>query len=159
MRDSGYWQDLPKVKELRYTSYTDNNAQTTALANGESEWSFVFIPNYKTVFIDKDPANHKVWAPAGAGHPRPVHQHHQGKPFDNPALRRAMNMVINRDDIFNTGRGRLLPPAGEQRDRSAQPRPATRSSRRSTRARTTRSTSRAPRRCSPAPASSSTATR
>ena len=40
-----YWQDLPKVKELRYTSYNDNNAQTTALANGASEWSFVFIPN------------------------------------------------------------------------------------------------------------------
>ncbi|MFI2652466.1 ABC transporter substrate-binding protein, partial [Micromonospora fulviviridis] len=47
VRDKGYWQDLPKVKELRYTSYTDNSAQTTALANGESEWSFVFIPNYQ----------------------------------------------------------------------------------------------------------------
>ena len=59
-RASGYWQDPPQVKELRYTSYTDNNAQTTALANGESEWSFVFIPNYKTVFVDKDPEHHKV---------------------------------------------------------------------------------------------------
>src|SRR5205085_7426850 len=37
VRTSGYWQTLPQVKELRYTSYTDNNAQTTALANGESE--------------------------------------------------------------------------------------------------------------------------
>ena len=45
-----YWQDLPKVKELRYTSYNDNNAQTTALANGASEWSFVFVPNVKAVY-------------------------------------------------------------------------------------------------------------
>lgn len=99
LRDGGYWQDLPKVKELRYTSYNDNNAQTTALANGESEWSFVFIPNYQTVFVAKDPEHNKVWAAPALG----VHGlwiNTTRKPFDNPALRRAMNMVINRNDIF-----------------------------------------------------------
>ena len=99
VRTGGYWQDLPQVKELRYTSYTDNNAQTTALANGESEWSFVFIPNYKTVFVDKDPANHKVWAPPVLGI-HGLYINTTKKPFDNPALRKAMNMVINREDIF-----------------------------------------------------------
>src|SRR5437868_5757189 len=58
LRDS-YWQPLPKVGELRYTSYNDNNAQTTALATGAAEWSFVFIPNYKAVFTSKDPAHYK----------------------------------------------------------------------------------------------------
>jgi peptide/nickel transport system substrate-binding protein len=101
LRDK-YWQDLPKVKELRYTSYNDNNAQTTALANGAAEWSFVFIPNYKAVYVDKDPANHKLWFPANLG----IHGlwiNTTKKPFDNPALRRAMNLVINRDDIFQQG--------------------------------------------------------
>jgi peptide/nickel transport system substrate-binding protein len=96
---SEYWQELPKVKELRYTSYNDNNAQTTALANGASEWSFVFVPNVKTVFQAKDEKNHKVWAPGTLG----IHGlwiNTTVKPFDNPALRRAMNLVINRDDIF-----------------------------------------------------------
>ncbi len=96
-----YWQELPAVKELRYTSYNDNNAQTTALANGESEWSYVFIPN-KEVFTGKDPKNHKIYFP-------PVLAIHglwlntEKKPFDDPALRRAMNKVINRDDIFLQG--------------------------------------------------------
>ncbi|WP_320069100.1 ABC transporter substrate-binding protein [Micromonospora sp. RTGN7] len=99
LRPGGYWQDPPKIKELRYTSYTDNNAQTTALANGESEWSFVFIPNVKTVFVGKDPANHKVWAPPVLGI-HGLYVNTTRKPFDNPALRRAMNMVINREDIF-----------------------------------------------------------
>jgi peptide/nickel transport system substrate-binding protein len=99
VRDSGYWQPLPAVKELRYTSYTDNNAQTTALANGESEWSFVFIPNYKTVFVDKDPQNHKVWAPPVLGI-HGLYINTTKKPFDNPVLRRAMNMAVNREDIF-----------------------------------------------------------
>jgi peptide/nickel transport system substrate-binding protein len=100
LRDKGYWQDLPKVKELRYTSYTDNNAQTTALAAGENEWSFVFIPNHKTVFLAKDPANYKVWAPAVLGI-HGVYINTTKKPFDDPKLRQAMSMVVNRADIFN----------------------------------------------------------
>src|SRR6185437_12783918 len=37
VRDS-YWQPLPQIAELQYTSYQDNNAETQALANGEAEW-------------------------------------------------------------------------------------------------------------------------
>jgi len=99
-RTEGYWQDLPQVKELRYTSYTDNNAQTTALSDGSNEWSFVFIPNYKTVFIDKDPAHYKVWAPPVLGI-HGLYINTTKAPFDNVALRRAMSMVVNREDIFN----------------------------------------------------------
>ncbi|MBP2350584.1 peptide/nickel transport system substrate-binding protein [Kribbella aluminosa] len=111
LRDS-YWQDLPKVKELRYTSYNDNNAQTTALANGSSEWSFVFVPNVKAVYQDKDPKNHKLWFPANLG----IHGlwiNTTKKPFDNPALRRAMNLVINRDDIFQQGEAGYFYPKVE----------------------------------------------
>ncbi len=109
VRDSGYWQDLPKVKELRFTSYTDNSAQTTALANGESEWSFVFIPNYQAVFVDKDPAHHKVWAPPVLGI-HGLYVNTTKKPFDDPVLRRAMNMVIDREDIFNTAEAGYFHP-------------------------------------------------
>ena len=111
LRDS-YWQDLPKVKELRYTSYNDNNAQTTALANGSSEWSFVFVPNVKAVYQDKDPKNHKLWFPANLG----IHGlwiNTTRKPFDNPALRRAMDKVINRDDIFQQGEAGYFYPKVE----------------------------------------------
>ncbi|HZX05448.1 ABC transporter substrate-binding protein [Kribbella sp.] len=111
LRDS-YWQDLPKVKELRYTSYNDNNAQTTALANGSSEWSFVFVPNVKAVYQSKDPKNNKLWFPANLG----IHGlwiNTTRKPFDNPALRRAMNLVINRDDIFNQGEAGYFYPKVE----------------------------------------------
>jgi peptide/nickel transport system substrate-binding protein len=101
-RRDTYWQDQPQVKELRYTSYNDNNAQTTALANGSSEWAFTFVSNYQTVYVNKDPQHHKLWFPPVLG----VHGlflNTQLKPFDNPALRRAMNMVINRADIFKQG--------------------------------------------------------
>ena len=101
VRDS-YWQELPKVKEVRYTSYSDNNAQTTALATGAAEWSFVFIPNYEAVYTSKDPEHYKLWFPPVLG----IHGlwfNTKVTPWDNPALRRAVNMVINRDDIFTQG--------------------------------------------------------
>ncbi|USX52902.1 ABC transporter substrate-binding protein [Lentzea sp. HUAS12] len=97
-----YWQELPKVKELRYTSYSDNNAQTNALATGAAEWSFVFIPNYQAAYTGKDPQNHKLWFPPVLG----VHGlwfNTKAKLWDDPALRRAANMVVNRDDIFMQG--------------------------------------------------------
>ena len=108
-RDKGYWQALPQVKELRYTSYADNNAQTTALANGECEWSFVFIPNVKTVFIDKDAASHKIWAPPVLGI-HGLYINTTKAPFNDPKLRVAMGMVINRDDIFTTAEAGYFHP-------------------------------------------------
>jgi peptide/nickel transport system substrate-binding protein len=99
VRTEGYWQPLPQVKELRFTSYNDNNAQTTALANGESEWSFVFIPNYQTVYIDKDPKNNKIF-PAPVIGIHGLYLNTTVAPFNDATLRRAMGMVINRNDIF-----------------------------------------------------------
>jgi peptide/nickel transport system substrate-binding protein len=98
--DGGYWQNLPKVKELRYVSYSGNDTQATALANDSSEWSFVFIPQVQQVFVAKDAASHHVWAPGVLG----IHGLYINttvKPFNDPKLRQAMNMVINRADIFN----------------------------------------------------------
>jgi peptide/nickel transport system substrate-binding protein len=101
-RRSTYWQALPKVQELRYTSYNDNDSQTTALANGSSQWSFTFIPNAQAVYVDKDKAHNQLWFPPVLG----VHGlwiNTQDKPFNNPVLRQAMAMVIDRSDILNQG--------------------------------------------------------
>ena len=107
-----YWQEAPQVRELRYTSYSDNNTQTTALATGAAEWSFVFIPNYQAVYTSKDPANHKLWFPPVLG----IHGlwfNTKLAPFDNPVLRRAVSMVINRDDIFVQGEAGYFYPKAD----------------------------------------------
>ncbi|SER63723.1 peptide/nickel transport system substrate-binding protein [Lentzea xinjiangensis] len=121
-RRAEYWQELPKVPEIQYTSYNDNTAQTTALASGASQWSYVFIPDYQKLYVDKDPAHHKIWFPAGLG----IHGlwlNTTIAPFDNAALRSAMSDVIDREAIFVRGEARLFPklesptgmplPAGE----------------------------------------------
>ncbi|MFF9577212.1 ABC transporter substrate-binding protein [Streptomyces rubiginosohelvolus] len=103
-----YWNGDTKVKELRYTAYNDNSAATTALATGKMEWSFVFMPNHKQLFIDKDPKNHQLWFPSGLG----IHGlwfNTTRKPFDNPALRKAMAMVVDRKAIHIQAQATLYP--------------------------------------------------
>lgn len=103
-----YWGDKPKVGQLRYTSYKDNGAQITALGNGSCQWSYVFIPDYEKVFIDKDPKNHKLWFPSGLG----IHAlfiNTQREPFDDPKLRQAMNLVIDRVAVHERGESGLYP--------------------------------------------------
>ncbi|ADD42302.1 ABC transporter substrate-binding protein [Stackebrandtia nassauensis] len=103
-----YWGDKPKVKEMRYVSYNDNSAQTTALGNGECQWSYVFMPDYKKVFIKKDPENHRLWFPSGLG----IHVlfiNNARKPFDDPELRKAMNLVVDREAVHKQGESGLYP--------------------------------------------------
>ena len=108
-RTSGYWQALPKVKELLYTSYTDNNAQTTALEAGQSEWSYVFIPKAQQTYVAKDPShNHLFFPPNMSADGLWINT--TVKPFNDPVLRQAMSMVVNREDIFNIGESGYFKP-------------------------------------------------
>ncbi len=112
LRD-GYWQEAPKVKEIRYTSYNDNNAQVSALTSGTAEWSFVFIPNYKTVYAAKDPAHYKLWFPAQIS-AHGLWFNTEKAPWNNAKLRQAVNKVINRDDVFNQGEAGYFYPKNDQ---------------------------------------------
>ncbi|MFC1419503.1 ABC transporter substrate-binding protein [Streptacidiphilus cavernicola] len=108
-RTTGYWQALPKVKELLYTSYTDNNAQTTALEAGQSEWSYVFIAKAQQAYVAKDPAhNHLFFPPNMSADGLWINT--TVKPFNDPVLRQAMSMVVNREDIFNIGESGYFKP-------------------------------------------------
>ncbi len=103
-KDGGYWQPLPQIAKLLYTAYADNAAETTALANGDADWGFVFIPDIEKVYTAKDPDHNKLWFPPNLGaHGLWLNTDKTHAPFDDPALRKAMNMVINRDDIFQIG--------------------------------------------------------
>ena len=101
-RRSTYWQTLPQVKTLHYTSYSSNTTQTTALTDGTADWSFVFIPNPSVTYTAKDPANLKLWFPAVLGD-HGLWLNTTVAPFNNAKLRLAMSDVINRSAIVQTG--------------------------------------------------------
>ncbi|HZE41580.1 MAG TPA: ABC transporter substrate-binding protein [Stackebrandtia sp.] len=106
--NDGYWGGKPQVPQLRYTSYNDNSAQSTALGNGECQWAYVFLSNYKKVFIKKDPEHNRLWFPSGLG----IHVlfiNTERKPFDSVELRQAMNLVIDREAVYKQGESGLYP--------------------------------------------------
>ncbi|GIH02177.1 peptide ABC transporter substrate-binding protein [Rhizocola hellebori] len=97
---SDYWQTAPKVAEIRCTTYSGNDTQLTALTSGATDWTYAFMANAKTTFVAKDPAHFKLWFPPALSADG-LWINTTKAPFDNAHLRRAMSMVINRDDIFN----------------------------------------------------------
>lgn len=117
-----YWNGTPQVPEIRYSSYNDNNALTTALTTGESQWGWTFIADYETVYIDADPDNHNQYAAAGLGIDV-LFLNNETKPFDDLAFRQALNMVIDRQELVDVATSGVNPvltsvsgmpmPAGE----------------------------------------------
>lgn len=91
-----YWGGELAVPTLYYVSYNDNTALTTALANGDADWAQAFIPNVQSAFLDKDPEHNVYWAAAGLGIDA-MFVNTEDKPFNDPAFRQAVNMVIDRD--------------------------------------------------------------
>lgn len=96
-----YWGGKPKVPEVRWTSYTDNNAMLTALLNGQAQWSYVFIPDIEKTYVSKSETN-KNWQPTGLGIDA-LFFNTTTAPFNDVAVRKAVNMVVDRKAINTQG--------------------------------------------------------
>lgn len=104
-----YWGTAPKVKTINFTTYSSNDTMGAALTSGAAEWSYYFMSDAKSTFVAKDPAHYKLYFPAQLSADG-LWFNTTKKPFDNPHLRRAMSMVINRTDIFNQGEAGYFKP-------------------------------------------------
>lgn len=103
-----YWNGMPKVPELRYTSYNDNSALTTALIKGDAQWGWTFIADYENVYVAPDPDHNKAWFPTNLSVDA-LFLNTTKAPFDNPALRKAVAMVIDRDAISTQASSGVFP--------------------------------------------------
>lgn len=97
-----YWGGELAVPELHYVSYGDNAALTTALVSGEADWAQAFIPQIEDSYLSADEHNRFLASPtAGSG---TLFMNLQTKPFDDPALRRALAWTIDRQDYVDVAR-------------------------------------------------------
>ncbi|WP_426594126.1 ABC transporter substrate-binding protein [Cellulomonas sp. McL0617] len=103
-----YWGGKSQVHELRYSSYTDNNALTTALTTGEVQWGWTFIADFDKVYIAKDPDHFHQYAAAGLGIDT-MFLNSTTKPFNNKAFRQALNTAIDRAAITKTASSGTYP--------------------------------------------------
>jgi peptide/nickel transport system substrate-binding protein len=95
---NGYWGGQPQVPELRYTSYNDNDGLTNALVSGDAQWGWTFIADIDNVYLGLDPEHNHFIAPSGLSVDA-LFLNSEREPFDDVAVRKAVDMVVNREDV------------------------------------------------------------
>jgi peptide/nickel transport system substrate-binding protein len=94
-RNPHYWQKgKPFFDGIRYPAYAGNDQVDEALVQGDIDWSDVYIPNVATVYAAKSP-NYQYWF-SPTGYSVPLVLNTTMAPFNDPVVRKAMSMAINR---------------------------------------------------------------
>lgn len=90
-----YWGGTVPVAELKYLEYNDNTGLLRALQTKEVDWAQIFITDYQTNYVDKDPQHNVFWG-ANVLSPDMIVVNTTKAPFNDVAFRTAVNMVIDR---------------------------------------------------------------
>lgn len=96
-----YWGGKVKVPTIRYIEYNDNTALTSAMTSGQVDHGFVYIANYKTSWLAKNPKN-VAWYPSTLGNTTLFVNNAKGA-FSDLAFRKAASMIIDRSSLSKQG--------------------------------------------------------
>ncbi len=109
VRNPHYWQPgLPKIDALHFLSYASNPSAGLAISTGTIDWNTVFMPNYKTGFVDKDSSKHfETVAPIGNFYMCPNLTQY---PFSMTVVRKALGEMIDRNTITTEGEHGFFSP-------------------------------------------------
>lgn len=94
-RNDAYWGEQTPVETVRYRAFQGNDAIINALAAHDVDWASSFALNQEEGFTSRDPRN-TAWNVATLGIDAFVLNIDKA-PFDDPVLRRAINLVIDRE--------------------------------------------------------------
>ncbi|MGB3732061.1 ABC transporter substrate-binding protein [Microbacterium sp.] len=103
-----YWGGKVPVAQLKYLEYNDNTGLLRALQSGDADWAQIFITDFKINYVDKDPKHNVFWG-ANVLSPDMILVNTTKAPFDNVALRKAVNMVVDRKAHAETARSNAGP--------------------------------------------------
>jgi peptide/nickel transport system substrate-binding protein len=108
-KNSYYWQEgKPYFQGLRFPAYPGNDQANMALANGELDWAGNFVPDADKTYVAKNPQNFHYYFLGGDA--IMLYINPTLKPFDNPEIRKAVSMGIDRKMIVNVAMFDYVPP-------------------------------------------------
>jgi peptide/nickel transport system substrate-binding protein len=109
-RNPNYWQEgKPYIQGLRFPAFTGNEQAQLALYNSEVDWAGNFIPDAHNTYAAADVNNH-YWFPAVGGTIH-LYVNTTEKPFDDPNVRKAISMAIDRQQIVSIAEFNYIQPA------------------------------------------------
>lgn len=112
VRNPHYWQPgKPYVDKVLYPAFTSNDPANLYLAQGQADWAYQFVPNIKTYYISRDPANNHYWFPPIGNVDIYINQ--KVSPLSTVAVRRALAYGIDRQRVALIGEYGYE-PAGNQ---------------------------------------------
>ncbi|MGH2532101.1 MAG: ABC transporter substrate-binding protein [Thermomicrobiales bacterium] len=101
LKNPNYWQEgKPLIDGMRFPTFPTNDQANLGMVSGEIDWASHFVPDIENTYIAEDPEHFNYWfPPTGAT----VHLFtNTGRaPFDNPEVRKAVSLAINRDQIVD----------------------------------------------------------
>ncbi len=104
-----YWQPgRPAFQGVRFPAYPGNDQANLALANGELDWASNFVPDADKTFVAKNPKDFHYYFVGGD--PVMLYLNPAVKPFDDPAVRKAVSMGINREMVVDVAEFNYVAP-------------------------------------------------
>jgi peptide/nickel transport system substrate-binding protein len=105
-----YWQPgKPEVSELRYPAYDSNTTAELQLDQGKLDWTGIYTPNIQKTFVSRDPTHNHYWFPPSSV--VMLYVNLAKPPFNQLAVRQAMSLAIDRQQLNKVGESGYEPPA------------------------------------------------
>lgn len=94
-----YWQEgRPYVAGLSMPAFPSNDSIHLAWLNGEIDWGGNFIPDIEEIYVSKNPDHFGYFFPS-TGAVVALYMNTEVAPFDDPNVRKAISMSIDREQI------------------------------------------------------------
>ncbi|HEV2635269.1 MAG TPA: ABC transporter substrate-binding protein [Actinocrinis sp.] len=106
-----YWQaDEPHIQKVEYPAYLSNDPANNDLASGKDQWGNQFVPNIQTFYLGKSQYNH-TWSPPVTS--VDLFPNLAQGPTTTLAVRQAISLALNRQEISQIGEDGQEPPANQ----------------------------------------------
>src|SRR6185437_7411753 len=109
-KNTNYWQPgKPVVPELRFPAFNGNSSAELAMDTDATDYNGLFVPNVQKTFVNRDPShNHYYFAPSD---PLMFFVNLKRSPFNQLAVRQAINLALDRNQMSTIGEDGYEPPA------------------------------------------------